>query len=73
MTKLLIGLSFDKCDKKAMANYQKYLPQFEQLSEACCKNLLVFPHEYASCKEIIVQDGRNTKGFVSFKPRYRFL
>jgi hypothetical protein len=63
MQKLLpaIGLSFDKGSKQAMAAYEKYLPQFEQLSEACYKHLLVFPHEYADWKEIIVQVGRNTK------------
>jgi hydroxymethylpyrimidine pyrophosphatase-like HAD family hydrolase len=63
MEKLLpaIGLSFDKRSMKAMAAYEEYLPQFEGLSEACYRNLLVFPHEYADCREIIVQDGRNTK------------
>jgi hydroxymethylpyrimidine pyrophosphatase-like HAD family hydrolase len=63
MQKLLpaIGLSFDKRDKQAMAAYEKNLPIFESLSEACYRNLIIFPHEYADCKEIIVQDGRNTK------------
>jgi hypothetical protein len=56
-----IGLSFDKSDKQAMAAYEKYLPEFEKLSEACYRNLVVFPHEYEDCREIIVQVGRNTK------------
>jgi hypothetical protein len=63
MKKLMpaIGLSFDKRDQQAMAAYEKYLPQFEQPSEACYRNFSVFPHEYADRKELIVQDGRNTK------------
>jgi hypothetical protein len=63
MKKLLpaIGLSFDKGDEKAMASYLEYLPVFESLSESCYRSLNVVPHEYADCREIIVQDGRNTK------------
>jgi hypothetical protein len=63
MTKLTpaLGLSFDKGSKEAMAAYDKYLPEFQKLSEACYRNLVVFPHEYEDCREIIVQDGRNTK------------
>jgi hypothetical protein len=30
-----IGLSFDKSDEQAMAAYEKYLPEYEKLSEAC--------------------------------------
>jgi hypothetical protein len=56
-----LGLSFDKGSKEAMAAYDKYLPKFEKLSEACYRNLVVFLHEYVDCREIIVQDGQNTK------------
>jgi hypothetical protein len=38
-----------------------YLPDFDSLSEACFRNLIVYPHGYADCKEIIIQDGQNTK------------
>jgi hypothetical protein len=56
-----LGLSFDNGSKQAMAAYEKYLPEFESLFEACYQNLAVFPHEYDDCRETIIQDGRNTK------------
>jgi hypothetical protein len=56
-----IGLSFDKGNRQAMATFEECLPKFQSLAEACNLNLAVFPHEYDDCKEIIIQDGRNTK------------